>query len=313
MWSLFMLERLSGMFPQQPAIINAEDICIRLPVDTRAFEKQMDETAPLFDPFESAGHSLDSTGYMIEMVHLWSSCQSAVFRQIRRAAWSEAESSRLHGLLGRLERWRDQLPDALSFGAKNLESCILAGKAGAFLSMHLLYRHAIIALTRYGRNPSQMSRHERMVAVHQCRDNSKIILDILQAMSPAHRGAPVSWNPMPPTTAFIVSEALDILSCGGSLASLDTVIKTIDQARPALATMGTVWENQRAAVSMMDDRLARLRRISQRDSDQASNPGAGYRIIRSSPGPTCNGVVWQLDDGLRTPSRDLDVIFFSLH
>ena len=313
MWSLFMLERLSGMFPQQPAIINAEDICIRLPVEARAFEKQIDETAPLFDPFESASHSLDATGHLIEMIHLWSSCQAAVFRQIRRSAWSDAESSRLHGLLERLEKWRGQLPEVLAFGPKNLESSVLGGSAGAYLSMHLLYRHAIVALTRYGRTPSQMSRHERMVAVHQCRDNSKIILDILQAMGHTHRGAPSFWNPMPPTTAFLVSEAVDILSCGGSLASLDTVIKAIDLARPALASMSSVWENQRAVVSMMDERLAKLRRISERTSNQPANPSAGYRIIRSSPGPTCNGVVWQLDDGLRTPSRDLDVIFFSLH
>lgn len=312
MWSLFMLERLSGMFPQQPAILNAEDICIRLPVESRSFEKQMDETAPLFDPFETANRSLDATGYLIEMVHLWSICQSAVFRQIRRSVWSEPELSRLRGLLDRLDKWRSKLPETLVFSAKNLEGAILAGKAGAFLSMHLLFRHATIALTRYGRNPTQMSRHERMVAVHHCRDNAKVVLDILQAMGHAHRGVPSFWNPMPPTTAFLVSEAVDILSCGGSLASLDGVIKAIDFARPALESMGTVWENQRAAVSIIDDRLNKLRRIKERGPEPPS-AGAGYRIIRASPGPSCNGVVWQLDDGLRTPSRELDVLFFSLH
>lgn len=312
MWSLFMLERLSGMFPQQPAIINAEDICIRLPAESRSFEKQLDDTAPLFDPFESATRSLDSTGCLIEMVHLWSSCQAAIFRQIRRSVWTEPELNRLRGLSDRLEKWRSLLPEPLTFGPKNLEGAILAGKAGAFLSMHLLYRHAIIALSRYGGNPNQMSRHERMVAVYRCRDNAKIILDILQAMGHAHRGVPSFWNPMPPTTAFLVSEAVDILSCGGSLASLESVIKAIDFARPAMEALGTVWENQRAALSIIDDRLAKLRRIKDRGSEPPS-AGAGYRIIRSSPGPSCNGVVWQLEDGPRTPSRELDILFHTQH
>lgn len=312
MWSLFMLERLSGMFPQQPALINAEDICIRMPAESRSFEKQLDDTAPLFDPFEPASRPLDTTGCLIEMVHLWSTCQAAVFRQIRRSVWLGPELNKLRGLLARLEKWRSNLSESLIFEPKNLESAILAGKAGAYLSMHLLYRHALIALTRYGGNPIQMTRHERMASVYRCRDNAKLILDVLQAMGHAHRGVPSFWNPMPPTTAFLVSEAVDILSCGGSLASLEGVINAIEGARPAMESMGTVWENQRAAVAIIDEHLTKLRRIQDRGSE-APSAGAGYRIIRSSPGPSCNGVVWQLDDGPRTPSRDLDILFHTQH
>jgi hypothetical protein len=312
MWSLFMLERLSGMFPQQPALINAEDICIRMPAESRSFEKQLDDTAPLFDPFEPASRPLDTTGCLIEMVHLWSTCQAAVFRQIRRSVWLGPELNKLRGLLARLEKWRSNLSESLIFEPKNLEIAILAGKAGAYLSMHLLYRHALIALTRYGGNPIQMTRHERMTSVYRCRDNAKLILDVLQAMGHAHRGVPSFWNPMPPTTAFLVGEAVDILSCGGSLASLEGVIHAIEGARPAMESMGTVWENQRAAVAIIDEHLTKLRRIQDRGSEPPS-AGAGYRIIRSSPGPSCNGVVWQLDDGPRTPSRDLDILFHTQH
>ena len=80
--SLFIVERLSPIFPKRPTMIHAEDIHIRLPSDSESFERQLDARMLMFNPYESSFNnfnekSSDISSHLVEIVHVWSSCQSA--------------------------------------------------------------------------------------------------------------------------------------------------------------------------------------------------------------------------------------------
>lgn len=311
MWSLFMLERLSGVFPHQPAIINAEDICIRLPIESQSFEKQIEETAPLFDPYEPAGptlgnRSLDVSGYLIEMIHIWSSCQSVLLRAMRRTSVAENEALKMRSFGERLVKWRASLPDSMAFNSHNLESAMMSGKSSAFGSMHLLHRHACIEIARFGRVTQQMSDQELTAAMDECRGHAMAIIEVLRAMEQVQRRVGAPWSLIPPTAALIVSEAVDILSCAGPLSELDHIIESISSSRSALNSMVVSWDNQRAAVAMVDDKLVMLRAVRERGANSQS-PTNAYRIVRGSPEESGAVPQWQLAEGLRNTIKGRDV------
>ncbi|KAF5132946.1 hypothetical protein E5D57_003568 [Metarhizium anisopliae] len=74
LWSLFMVERLSPIFPKRPTMIHAEDIHIRLPSDSESFERQLDARMLMFNPYESSFNnfnekSSDISSHLVEIVH----------------------------------------------------------------------------------------------------------------------------------------------------------------------------------------------------------------------------------------------------
>ena len=95
------------------------------------------------------------------------------------------------------------------------------------------------------------------------------------------------------------------------MSSLDGVIEVISLARPTLNALGSVWDNQRAEMSIVEERLGKLRRIREH-GPEPSTPADGFRIGHSSPGAKETGAFWQLEKGLPTPAREVDVLFFSV-
>jgi hypothetical protein len=131
LWLLFMLERLRPLF--------------------REFREATRALMLMFNPYESSfknfsEKSSDITSHLVEIVHVWSSCQSVIHRLASRPNGSNTEGLQVRTLTKRIHDWHSALPSRLSFGASNLELAAFSGKVGSFVTMHLLCHHALIQL-----------------------------------------------------------------------------------------------------------------------------------------------------------------------
>uniref|UniRef100_A0A8H7NGN9 Xylanolytic transcriptional activator regulatory domain-containing protein n=1 Tax=Bionectria ochroleuca TaxID=29856 RepID=A0A8H7NGN9_BIOOC len=243
-WSLFMLERLSGMFPDRVTMINPDDIYIRLPCDRRSFEEQVESLAPVFNPYslslsKMSNHSDEIATYLVMMVHLWAESQATVYRLVHRPASAEGEFSKVRGLLGSIESWQSTLPTRLSLNRSNLEAAATEGNMGPFASMHLLYHHAMIKLNRHSRAPRQLSSEARFHHVRACQEHAADTIDMVDSIDGLFRSRATNMSVPPPMLAIAVAEAVDVLSASQPLSLAKKVIDNIRRVRPPLTTWPT--------------------------------------------------------------------------
>lgn len=313
LWSLFMLERLSPLFPDRATMIHGEDIYIRLPSDSESFEKQVDACMPMFNPYETsvgafADKPSDITCHLIEMIHIWSSCQSTIHRLASRPNVSDAEGEglRIRTLTKRVNDWHTTLPSRLSFGGSNLESAAFSGKVGSFLTMHLLCHHALIQLNRYHLSVRKFSVEHRNSHFQKCRQNARSVVDIVYCLDRILRIRPAILNTPPPAMATVVTTAMDVLTSTGSLGAIND---TIDQMRVAITSVDStaqIWEQARTCQQLLDQRLQNLYRVREQASLTVS---ADDFQVGNFSGDESGQSRWQIYRPLeQTYPLDMDVI-----
>lgn len=312
LWSLFMLERLSPLFPERATMIHAEDIYIRLPSDSESFEKQLDARMPMFNPYESSINTFtekpsDITSHLVEMVHIWSSCQSTIHRLASRPNASDAEGLRIRTLTKRVHDWHSALPPRLSFGGSNLESAAFSGKVGSFLTMHLLCHHALIQLNRYHLSVGKLSVEYRTSHFQECRENARSIVDIVGCLDRILRIRPTILSTPPPAMSTAVTTAMDVLSSSGPLGAISDMVDNMRVAKTAVDSSANIWEHARASQMALDQRLQKLYRIR----DQGSRPGPvdDFRVSNFAGDEQPH---WQIFKPLeQTYPIDMDVVYCS--
>ncbi|KAG6032735.1 hypothetical protein E4U41_007151 [Claviceps citrina] len=264
-WSLFMLERLSPLFPERATMIHSEDIYIRLPSDTESFEKQVDACMPVFSPYTSisvlAEGPSDITCHFVEMIHIWSSCQSTINRLANRPNASKAEGLQIRTLTKRVHDWHTTLPSRLSFNGSNLESAAFSGKVGPFLTMHLLCHHALILLNRYHSSVAELSVEYRTSHFQKCHENARSIVDIVCCLDRILRIRPSILTTPPPALATVGTTAMDILSSTGSLGAINDTISHMRVVKTAVDSTSHIWEPARVCQQLLDRRLQNLCQI----------------------------------------------------
>lgn len=317
-WSLFLLERLGGFFPARPAMMSAEDIYTRLPADIQSFEKQIEHEMPKFNPYESSFSKLTDTsretsGYLVEMVHIWSDCQAAIYRMSRRPTSMQRESFLLNALFNRLEDWHSALPSRLMFGGSSLEAAAFAGTAGSFLSMHLLYHHALIKLNRHRHEPGQLTRETQRVHTQKCWEHAVSIMDMVNSLERILRVRPTLLNTPPLVIAIAVTEAMDVLTAGGPMSNLEDVMESVRVAKSTIDKMAYIWESSSSARLVIDQRLQQLTRIRDRGSRPPS-PVEGYRVLLSSDETKDKAYTrWQISEPIESSlPADMDILYYAL-
>jgi hypothetical protein len=281
-WALFMLERLNGYFPERPAMINAEDIYTRLPADLHSFERDIESSAPIFNPYVSK-HSgsndreLGVSAYLVDIVHIWSTTISRMYRMARHTTLPEMDLE-LRRLQTRILDWYQMLPRRLQFSSSNLESVALSGELGPFLTMHLLYNHAMIKLNRHSAVGGRTSTQASSLRVQRCFEHSTNVLDVVKALLRLHRNGQDVLGAVPPVMAMVATEAVDVLTASGRVTHMSDVIEDVRMALSIVEAMGAMWEDSRGARDAIDGRLIMLLRI--RDwGTQPTSSIEGYRII----------------------------------
>ncbi|EXU94716.1 Zn(2)-Cys(6) zinc finger domain protein [Metarhizium robertsii] len=261
LWSLFMLERLSPLFPKRPTMIHAEDIHIRLPSDSESFERQLDDTDAHVQPIRN---------HLVEIVHVWSSCQSIIHRLASRPNGSNAEGLQVRTLTKRIHDWHSALPSRLSFGTSNLELAAFSGKVGSFLTMHLLCHHALIQLNRYHLSVGKLSAEYRSSHLQECLDNARNIIDVMGCLDRLLRIRPTILSTPSPAMAIAVITAMDVLTLSGPPSVTNDVIDCMRIAKAAVDSSADIWEHAQTAQIALDQRLQKLYRIRDHGSRESS-------------------------------------------
>ncbi|WKT43332.1 Zn(2)-C6 fungal-type DNA-binding domain [Fusarium oxysporum f. sp. vasinfectum] len=315
-WSLYMLERLDGRFPDHLAMINAEDIYTRLPADGQSFEREMDGFAPVFNPYVSGvataqDHELGISAYLVQMVHIWSNDVCRIYRMARRANVMETDLEPSQRILKRIQEWRNALPSRLAFTASNLESAALAGELGPFLTMHLLYNHAMIKLSRHTLAAGRLSPQTTSHNIQTCYEHATQVLDMAKALVRLHRGGQTVLSGPAPVLAMVLAEAVDVFTASGRLSHLSDIIENMHMVQGVVQAMFAIWDNVRNAQEAIDGRLAMLHRIRERGSQPVS-PMEGYRVFYSSEGREEEKILrWQINNPMeKLYPRDMDTIYY---
>ncbi|KHN94609.1 uncharacterized protein MAM_07515 [Metarhizium album ARSEF 1941] len=314
LWSLFLLERLSPLFPTRPTMIHAEDIYIRLPSDSESLEKQLDARMPMFNPYESSFHHFnekpaDITCHLVEMVHVWSSCLSTIHRLACRPNGSDAEGLRVRILTKRVHDWHSALPSRLSFCASNLEAAAFSGKVGSFLTMHLLCHHALIQLNRYHLAVGELSAEYRSSHLQECRDNARSVIDVVGCLDGLLRIRPTALSTSPPVMAIAVITAVDVLTSRGPLRVMNDVIDSIGIAKTAVDSSANIWEHARPSQMALDQRLQTLYKIRDQGSRERS---ADDFCVRNFASDGTEQPHWQiLRPLMQLYPVNMDVVYFS--
>lgn len=314
MWSLFMLERLSGWFPDRMTMVSAEDMFIRLPADLGAFEQQLESVSPMFDPndfhvLRAVSRPQEVAAYLVQMVHLWAEAQSSAYKLVHRPAHPSVESSRVRTLLSAISHWRSAIPNRLESMAGNLEDAAMAGQLGSFLTMHLLCNHALIKLNRYNGTPRSLSPEMRRDSVEKCQHHAMEIVQLIERLDRLLRARPMTLSVPPPMIAAAVSETVDVLSSSSALASLDRVVDSMRIMKPLVDTMCNVWEESRSMRAAIEKRLHLLNRIRDRASHSPSAV-EGFRILSKVDENGENAYCWEIFEPLeRLYGREVDLVY----
>ncbi|KOS18897.1 putative transcriptional regulatory protein [Escovopsis weberi] len=314
-WALFMLERLSGYFPDRPVMINAEDIYTRLPADHASFERLVDIRAPMFDPYVSsfgqmAEQSIDIAGFQVELAHIWAETQAFNQRMALRPALADAEAQKLQSLTERAERWHAALPARLKFGGANLESAAFSGTIGSFLSIHMLYHHAMIKLNRHRGRLDQISVEARSEHAAKCRHHASSIIEMLDSLDRILRMRPTLLKTAPSIMAMAVTEAVDVLSASGSMTAMPDLIDILRVAKCALEKMTHVWRASSHSLFMVEQRMQNLELICKQGS-RPSTPHDGYRLLPNTENKDRMGNRWQINDPIeRSLPLEMDILYF---
>ncbi|POR37681.1 Putative transcriptional regulatory protein [Tolypocladium paradoxum] len=319
MWSLFMLERLNVVLPDRPVMISADDIYVRLPADSESFEKQVEAFMPMFDPDESTVSKLaerpsEITGYLVEMVHIWSTCQSAIYRLASRSSPSEADTAKARTVAKKAHDWHNSLPSRLTFGGSNLESAAFSGKVGSFLTMHLLYHHALVRLNRHHLSVARPSAESRASHLQECREHATSILDIANCLDRILRVRPTILSTSPPAMSVAVVTAVDVLTASGPMASVNELIQSVRVAKTAIDSMGKVWEHSHAARDAIEQRLQKLIQIYHSQGSRPASPVGGYRVVLSAEeSKDQRHLRWHIPEPMEKPCPlDMDVVYSTL-
>ncbi|KAL6910976.1 hypothetical protein GGI43DRAFT_32029 [Trichoderma evansii] len=317
-WSLFMLERLSGLFPERPVMLNAEDIYVHLPTDIHSFEKGIEAQSRSFDPYElirTAEQHSDTAvaGYHIEMVHIWADCQATIYRMALRRTPLEAETVKLQALVEKAEKWNSSLPSRMTFGGTNLEAAAYTRSIGTFLSMHLLYHHTMIELNRHRHGANQLPKDVQMEHSAKCRDHASSVIDMLNCLERILRVRPTLLSIPPPAMAIVVTEAVDVLTAGGPMTVLGELIDRVRIAKSAVDKMTGVWGSSSKDRLAIDRRLQKLNRIREQGS-RSPSPIQGYRLLPlSEEARDKENSHWQIFDPIEdTFPKDMDMIYIAL-
>lgn len=319
LWSFFMLERLDGRFPERSASINSEDVYIRLPADRYIFEGQGENHSPFFNPLQlsmsrAQDQPQETDAYLVEMVHLWAESQSSLYRLVNRPISAETEAARIHALVAALDGWRAVLPSRLAFGRANLESAALSGQAGSFLTMHLLYNHAMIRLNRHSRAPHHLPHEVRSAHMRRCHDCALTIVDMAETVDVVLRSRHMALSMPFPMMATGVAEAVDVVSATQPLSALDRVIDYVRLVKPLVDMMCGVWGAARDAQHAIDHRLHLLMLVRDHAGRSPGVRDPAFRIVRrqldDGPGKPTEGYFWEMSEPVsKLYARDMDMIY----
>ncbi|KAF4849127.1 putative transcriptional regulatory protein [Colletotrichum siamense] len=314
-WACFVLERLSGMFPNRLSILNVKDIFIRLPCENELFERQAESDASFF-PAAMAMSSkavirpLGILAYLVQLVAIWGEAMSELYRAAQSQETDYDATGFIDTVMEKLIGWRESLPERFAYSSGNMALAAQDGTLSTFLTIHLVYLHGLMKIHRHVRTES-IAASVRLQYGMRIHKEATRVLDITGMLEVLLQGRRAPISAPPPFMSYVILEATDVLTAEGSLADVSLLLDRLAVARAIVDAAGMVWEEARAHQSAMEQRLDALRAL--RDRQPSDAPLAGSRVFdhdESKDSKLPAGRCWQMDDPMGTTfPRRMDLVY----
>ena len=277
--------------------MRAEDIFTKLPCPDTHFDDNMIPDMPLLDngivdpKMAKSSATLGGLGYLAQITALSGEVSVHIYRSKRRSAedYRHTYENLYSSLPKRLHEWSASLPCALQYSVPNLVHSNKAGFVGLFVTLHAIRHTTILRLHRYVR-PDCLGTAAITRNICRARESAKMILDMVLALNEVQHDAFGASFP-----AYALIAAFDVLSAGGSVATLPPLISTFLTAARPLDELSTFWASAKHQRRLLQRRVEELAQIT-----DGSGPGS----------LTADGRYWTVDESLESyASKDSDVIY----
>ncbi|KAF2502888.1 hypothetical protein BU16DRAFT_449455, partial [Lophium mytilinum] len=167
MWSCFLMDRFNSSGTERPLFVNEQFIQVQLPVKEQLYIDEIAGSTEDLDGGASTSNSeqlTDTTAnmgvmaYLIRLVSIWGELIKYLnlggLERETVPTWDP--ESTFNCIKGRLQKFKETLPETLHHNEENLKSHAIEGSANQLLYLHILYYQSVLFLNRFAR-PSTAS------------------------------------------------------------------------------------------------------------------------------------------------------------
>ncbi|KAI9884184.1 MAG: hypothetical protein M1823_004023 [Watsoniomyces obsoletus] len=279
-WAIYLLDhhlRLGSAFARARTV-HVDDISLRLPCHDDALDEQAASDAPLFQTYLANPSALVETegtsrvGSMARLVHLATIGDEVMAHAERSTLRPEPEDERdlmnfiIH-TKSRLQQWQVVLPSTMVWSELNLERLAEQGKAGRFVTMHLLFETISMMLYRFV-SWEVLSRNQVEELIQQCHEHARRLLDMTSVMASGGRHHSSTHF----AVSYGIALAWDTVSARGvksNISGLQGMVHGGLRILDDLRTMGPVRTGQK----QMHERINELNRLWESHQQQRHHHG----------------------------------------
>lgn len=181
-----------------------------------------------------------------------------------------------------------------------MDNSITEGFAGCFISLHALYHTAIIRLNRHIRL-SALSADKIGRNIHQAFYHATNFVQIMHSLAAENRRQRLPSNTVTdfllstPFPGYALMLSVDVLSAGGTIQTLSSLIETLGTASSCLEELANFWASARTQHRVVANRVKRLMDIVMQE-EQGIRNGA-------------QGPFWRLPESLDTAFGQDDAVY----
>ncbi|KAK8002793.1 alcohol dehydrogenase [Apiospora arundinis] len=315
LFSLYILERINGLFPSRPTLLKTRDIFLRLPHDETLFDDNMGNVpeTPMFDVSRDipSSNSIGIMGYLVNIIEIWGRVLSGVQREALGAAPVEAEPRFIERISERLRQYADALPPKFRFTDPNLAEATEDGVGGALITLHLVHLLTRTKFTRHAQ--SEIARTLQAEAISQkCLSLAGDLMFATIALRDQLVKRRDTQVPYLATTFAVQAaiEAIDIMTAKGSMTSLPGSIQEITASKELCDAVSSKWANTKVQKEQLDERMEKLTLLHERGAAALDEEVPGCEVYRKPGTHDGNNVMYRMTEALETRfPASLDAIY----
>ncbi|KZF20154.1 hypothetical protein L228DRAFT_213466 [Xylona heveae TC161] len=279
-WAVYLADRILSFDTCSPAILNDEDVFLRLPCRDDLFEDGVESSAPFFDNkiinselCRSVNErNINPMGFLVQIASIYMEVARDVYRTVHCSvnSYKNNYESFYARAEQRLAEWRNSLPSPFIESSENLGRSIQDGRIGIYLGIHAVHFATVMKLNRYARGAclSSQSIRRNIFQAWQCSQRwLQIVRDLNQTkhMLPGRNASVI-----PPFVSFTTLTACDILSARGRVVDWRTILNGMNEGVALVGDVGVFWASPRMQAKAILGRIAELSRaVLNQSSDQA--------------------------------------------
>ncbi|KAF1996410.1 hypothetical protein P154DRAFT_547920 [Amniculicola lignicola CBS 123094] len=291
-------QRYNGFCGGTLCVINIEDTFLHLPCQENVFEASNPSDTPFFDfdlfsrptPGSPGPVSLGHMAHLTLISVIWGEVVTFTTRAAHRpdAGYERHYESFYAKTYERLDSWLLMLPANLRYTPQNLDSSIIDGFAGTFISLHALYHTTVIRLNRHARLHAlpQEIVHRNISRSFRHASN---FLTIMHSLASSNRQRRLPPDAVPdflfstPFPGYALMISTDVISSAGTVSTLPNLIDTLRTTVTCLEELGGFWASARVQHRLISNRVKHLTDIALQEEQGVRNGSFGnfWRVSES--------------------------------